>query len=136
MTKDKNGKTWFDRHYRAIVYLLLILLVNLAVVDYIYHPEHFRLQETNPWNEENPLGTKLQNNWTLFTTTTCPYCANQKQILHSNQINVTLIDCDISERNLNLCKEYNITMVPTWLNMNTGERIVGVQTIEDLKKLI
>ena len=72
------------------------------------------------------------NGWVLYSTTTCPHCVEQKEVLGTAIDQITVINCDASEEAYNQCMANNITGVPTWINSVTGEMRVGVHGIDEL----
>lgn len=81
------------------------------------------------------LESRLTNDgWELISSTACPACNSQKNILNTKELRI--IDCDISEKNYKICTDMGIEAVPTWYNSQTNMSVVGYHTIEELEELI
>lgn len=67
----------------------------------------------------------------MYGTSTCPHCADQKAMFGDAFDYINYIGCDTDSTE---CINKNIESVPTW-DLPTGERILGVQALEELSRL-
>ena len=74
----------------------------------------------------------IGQNSLLYTQTGCSHCKDQEDLFGNNIQDLNIIDC-IKEDNMQKCINANIQGTPTWIIKN--QSYVGVQTIEELKKL-
>ena len=72
----------------------------------------------------------IAENSVVYISTGCSACAKQKNLFGDYYNDLNKIDCAITPEK---CREAEITAVPTWIINN--EKILGVQSIEELKQL-
>ena len=81
-------------------------------------------------NHDNQTMQCIADKSILIVSKTCSHCAEQRRILgdYESLFNIIFID-----ENPEVLEQYDIKSVPTWIIDN--EKTVGVQSIEELKKL-
>ena len=116
-----------DRCPWVVIYaLLLIVLVGCAVI-YVDH--------VNENNADYDIAYYLnQSGWELYTASRCSYCDTQKDIIGSLE-GLVVYECD-SKTDNSACLSAGIDVVPMWINVNTGERIEGMQNMAQLEGMI
>ena len=125
---DKFLHKHIDPHFWSILSVLLIVFVLLTVNMVFDH--------TSGITDDNDITQRLGDaGWVLFTTSQCGYCDVQKDILGSTD-GLTVVECDENAEAGWTCASYNISTVPTWYNIGTGESIEGLQTVEQLELMI
>jgi hypothetical protein len=66
----------------------------------------------------------------MYGTNVCSHCQEQKKIFGDSFRLVRYVDCF---QNVAECQQKNIENVPTWI-FGDGEKIIGVQSIEELSQ--
>ena len=121
-----------DKHFwHAIFTVLVVAVVCSIVIGVISTPE-----VENATVDGDDLVYRLGDaGWVLFTTSQCTYCDVQKDILGSTD-GLNTYECDAGGIDSQACAFNNVSVVPTWINILTGEIVEGVQTIEQLELMI
>ena len=125
---DKFLHKHIDPHFWSILLVLLIVFV-LLTVNMVY-------DRTSGITDDNDIAQRLSDTgWMLFTLQGCGACEAQKDVI-GGSASVVLFECDASDEALAACIEYDIEVVPTWINFETGERVIGLQDITQLELMI
>ena len=125
---DKFLHKHIDPHFWSILSVLLIVFVLLTV--------NMASDRTSGITDDNDIAQRLgDTGWVLFTTSQCTYCDAQKNILGLTE-GLTVVECDSNEIDAYACAANNVSIVPTWLNVESGEVVEGLQTIEQLELMI
>ncbi|VVB83773.1 Uncharacterised protein [uncultured archaeon] len=69
----------------------------------------------------------------LYVQTGCIHCKEQEDLFGSNVKYLNIIDCLASSENQQACAAAEIKATPTWII--EGKAYIGVETIDELKKL-
>ena len=133
MTKKKDSgnwmKAWIDEHYIRLVAGLLIILILVSGA-------YFLSPGSDPEATIDISDELNDKQWVMFSMMNCPACEQQKEILGTESAGIIIIECDASKHHYDRCKENNITLVPTWINLETRQRIEGVQTLEMIEEML
>ena len=70
-----------------------------------------------------------------FTASWCGPCKMLAKMLEGEDLGVDIEVVDIDEKR-ELCEQYNIRGVPTLLDVESGETLVGMSTLPDIKRWI
>lgn len=125
---DKFLHKHIDPHFWSILSVLLIVFVLLTV--------NMVSDRASGITDDNDIAQRLGDaGWQLYTSSQCTYCGVQKDVLVSTN-GLTVYECDTNEHDGRMCIVNNITVVPTWINVDSGEIIQGVQTIKQLEVMI
>ena len=117
-----------DPNFWTILIVLTVVLVFLGGVAVYDHASDVA--------DDSDLAQRLgDSGWVLFTTSWCPSCDVQKDILGST-VGLTVVECDANNDARYTCASYNVSTVPTWYNIGTGEFIEELQTVERLELMI
>ena len=131
--KEKETKPFMEKHKNNLNLIVILGLLFVAAVTGAYLLQNVNVIE----DDENMLSIEerlTEDGWRLITTSVCPACKEQKKILNTDELSV--IECDISQANYDECMELQIQVVPTWINTQTNESIVGFQSLESLEELV
>ena len=71
-----------------------------------------------------------EKNITMYGTSWCPHCKDQKEMFGDSVQYIDFVDCDESKE---VCLNLDIPGYPTWVI--NGEQYPGTQTFYDLAKL-
>jgi len=127
MTDKQENKSM---KFVGIAMAILIAAVAVAAVFYAVTPI-----DTDA--ELDALAQSLSDEgWALYTTTTCPVCIDQKAIFEGSIQYITIVECDTSQENYDMCMRFNITAVPTWINEDSRVAMQGFQSIETLMGMV
>ena len=89
---------------------------------------------------EADLGTLAQSltddGWVLYTTSTCPACADQKALFGDAVNKLAIVECDTSQVNYDMCMLFNVSVVPTWINEDSRIAMPGLQPIDKLTVIV
>ena len=126
---DKFLHKHIDPRFWTIISVLAIVLIVLVVVEVA--------DNTSGVTDDNDIAQRLGDaGWVLFTLDGCGACEAQKDIIGDSS-SVLLFECDASDEALTTCLvDYKIEAVPTWINFETHERLVGVQNQTQLEVMI
>ena len=125
---DKFLHKHIDPNFWTILVVLTVVLAFLgAAITYNNAPDE--MVDTDIAQRLGDAG------WVLFTTSQCSYCDTQKDILGSTE-GLPVVECDSNEIDAYACAANNVSIVPTWLNVETGEVFEGLQTVEQLELMI
>ena len=115
-----------DPHFWIKLVILTIVLVSGVVVyDYVSDAP-----------EDSDLAERLGDaGWELYTSSRCSFCDVQKDVLVSMN-GLVVYECDTDVDDNRMCIDNNVTVVPTWINVESGEVIQGMQTVEQLELMI
>jgi glutaredoxin len=113
---------------KIILVPAIILLVAAGTVL-------FFVRSNNPANSSNNLLDEFarclsEKETVMYGTNVCPHCQEQKKIFGDSFQLVRYVDCF---QNVAECQQKNIENVPTWI-FGGGEKIIGVQSIEELSR--
>jgi glutaredoxin len=108
----------------TIIWIAIVIIVVAAIAIY-YWPK----TNNNGIVDEATIQCIAQNS-KIYTTQTCPHCAEQKRILGDSLSLFDNVDCTTNQQ---ACIDANIEYVPTW-EIN-GEKTTGVFTFEQLKEM-
>lgn len=109
---------------RIDAWLVLIILAVLVLVVY------FRFFNNGEEGLSKETVQCIASDSTIYISTGCHACAAQEALIGENFKYLNIVDCVIEGEK---CSQNNITSVPTWFIK--GERLEGVQQIENLLKL-
>ncbi len=70
------------------------------------------------------------NGLTLYGTSWCPHCNDQKDMFGESVSKIDFVDCDVDSA---ACREAGVDGYPTWVG-EKGERLVGTQPLNNLAK--
>lgn len=68
-----------------------------------------------------------------FGSPTCGPCRKLSQMLHTASIEIEEVN---PFEDIELASKYNITTMPTIVNTETGETLVGMQTLDKIKEFM
>lgn len=123
-----------DKHFWHAIFSVLVVAVVCSIVMTVTSTPEF--ENVVVVGDGDDLAYRLGDaGWVLFTTSQCTYCDTQKDILGST-VGLTVVECDENAEAGWTCASYNISTVPTWYNIGTGEFVEGVQTVEQLELMI
>lgn len=125
---DKFLHKYIDPNFWTILVFLIAFLAFLGVAE-IYNHANDEIVTTDIAQRLGDAG------WVLFTTSQCSYCETQKDILGSIE-GLPVVECDLDEINAYACDANNVSIVPTWLNVESGEVLEGLQTVEQLELMM
>ena len=125
---DKFLHKYIDPNFWTILVFLIAALAFLGAVE-VYNHAYDDIENTDIAQRLGDAG------WVLFTTSQCSYCETQKDILGPTE-GLTVVECDADEINAYACAANNVSIVPTWLNVESGEVLEGLQTVEQLELMI
>lgn len=123
---------WLHKHIMdrcpwVLIYALLLIMLVGCVVVYFDHVDEN--------NADYDIAYHLnQSGWELYTASRCSYCDTQKDIIGSLE-GLVVYECD-SKTDNSACLSAGIDVVPMWINVNTGERIEGMQNMAQLEGMI
>jgi hypothetical protein len=126
-------KSWMDRNFGKLVAVLLVILMMSIALSFIFNQTTQDEYDLSPDNLSDEIN---DNQWTLYTMTNCPACIEQKKVLGNHSDDIIIITCDESQYYYNLCKNESIKVVPTWVNVKTGQHVEGYQTLEDIEVML
>jgi glutaredoxin len=128
-----ENKPFYKKYEKTIAIVVILLLSVIAVGLIVVYAES---QKEVKYDEKTALAEKLTTKgWVLFSMTTCPHCIQQKEAFGDQAVQfLDVINCDASEFNMGLCKANNISAVPTWYNVETGETLLGFRTLTELEE--
>lgn len=136
MTVSENKQPSFLQ--KNLKWLIVAILVSLVLIVAIEQsgipPKEGAVPAANNTTISKLVTDLNKAGWVMFGTSDCPMCAKQMGIL-GNQKELYYINCLENNQTKEICRYYNITAVPTWLNINTNETVVGVQNLSQLQKL-
>jgi len=72
----------------------------------------------------------MKNNYTLFTTTTCPLCPEATEWAGKNLVVFDIVVADLNPKNMQLARDLGISSVPVFVDMDTLEKF----TLEEMKQ--
>ena len=126
---DKFLHKHIDPHFWTIISVLAIVLIVLIAVEVT--------DSTSGVTDDNDIAQRLGDaGWVLFTLDGCGACEAQKDII-GDSAGVLLFECDASSEAMDACLlDYEIESVPTWINFETHERLVGFQNQTQLEAMI
>lgn len=154
--KDKCIESCINKAVKKslVVMFIVIIIINLisiifytAASNYInkfYNNKNDKFKPNIGGSIKNYFGTRKSNmitsensvydknplrdcGWEVYVLDSCPYCVKQKSILTEHFPNFR----DIYKNN-----DPNIPAVPAWKNKNTDELRLGLQSYEELQKMI
>ncbi|MCK5016648.1 MAG: hypothetical protein KAS32_06180 [Candidatus Peribacteraceae bacterium] len=70
--------------------------------------------------------------WVMYGASWCGACNVQKEMLGEGVNKLNYVDCEMDGM---LCVENSIEYLPTWINDMSGERVVGIIEIGELKNM-
>ncbi|MCK5614927.1 hypothetical protein KAR91_74380 [Candidatus Pacearchaeota archaeon] len=125
---DKFLHKHIDPHFWTIISVLAIVLIVLIAVEVI--------DSTSGVTDDNDIAQRLGDaGWELYTSSRCSFCDVQKDVLISTN-GLVVYECDMDVDDNQMCIDNNVTVVPTWINVESGEVIQGMQTVEQLEVMI
>ena len=125
---DKCLHKHIDPNFWTMLVVLTVVLVFLGLaITYTNAPDE--MVDTGISQRLGDAGR------VLITTSQCSYCDAQKDILGSTE-GLSVVECDFNEVAAYACAANNVSIVPTWLNVETGEVLEGLQTVEQLELMI
>ena len=123
-----------DKYFWHAIFTVLVVAVVCSIVMTVTSTPEF--ENVVVVGDGDDLAYRLGNaGWVLFTTSQCTYCDTQKDILGST-VGLTVVECDSNEIDAYACAANNVSIVPTWLNVESGEVVEGMQTIEQLELMM
>lgn len=112
--------------------IILILSGGVAFMSNLSDGPDYKIND----DDKRTLGNDLDDTgWMLFVQEGCPACDMQKRVLGNEISGLKIVDCAASSEDGMLCAQENIKVIPTWVNVFSGETIAGVQQIEQLEEL-
>ena len=86
-------------------------------------------------NMNQPVATEdfakcLSSKSTIYSSSICPHCQDQKKIIGDNYKFLNEVDCYLDPQK---CIDANISVTPTWII--NGQIIEGVQSIQQLEQI-
>lgn len=108
---------------KIITALIIIVILVLSMFIILNKPAQTLSSDVAKCIGQNSL---------LYTQTGCSHCKDQEDLFGNNTQYLNTIDC-IQADNMQKCISAGIQGTPTWIIKN--QSYVGVQTIEELKKL-
>ncbi|MCL4406165.1 MAG: hypothetical protein M1586_01340 [Patescibacteria group bacterium] len=107
------------------IVMILVVIVGAVMLIESFFPE-------NPDLKYSDFAKCLAvKGWTMYGTSTCPHCAEQKAMFKDAFRYINYVGCDVHPEK---CVEENISAVPTWTGLG-GERITGTVPLEELSRL-
>lgn len=117
-----NNKTKFN--WKPVVFAILMVFIIIMLYNILQ-------------NMKNKGGDSFSGNakrkWKLFYSETCPHCVKQIQVLESSGKGyVEKATCRESPQE---CQMYSVSAVPTWINLETGEKKTGFMDLQELIRM-
>jgi protein-disulfide isomerase len=82
----------------------------------------------NAWQIESLAQCLAENKVTMYGTTRCPHCQNQKKRFGKSADKIIFVDCDESRIQ---CQAAGVQWFPTWITPD-GQKYSGDQPLESL----
>jgi glutaredoxin len=111
---------------------VFIVVAVLAVAGGIIFFKNFQgatIQDPNLESAAKWIGSHA----VVYVQAGCSHCKDQEDLFGDNWKYINSIDCISSSENQQICTNVGIEYTPTWVI--NGQKYVGVQTIDELKKL-
>jgi len=108
-----NKKSWI-----TIIIILAVIILSILVLIRP-HPE-----------TEKEITECIADNSILYVQLGCHACKAQEDLFGENYHYLNIVDCWFEKEE---CLKQEIQATPTWII--NGEKIIGVQTLEQLKSL-
>ncbi|MAG45447.1 MAG: hypothetical protein CMH63_01595 [Nanoarchaeota archaeon] len=105
---------------------LVMLSVVILIIAIILLITYLKPDNDTPTEAIDCIASQSE----LYVLKTCGHCATQKLILKEHLDKFNVIECS---ENRDLCKEKDITGVPTWII--NGEKYSGKKSLKELKTL-
>ena len=105
------------------IYLVLFGIVLFVIIGI------YLLKDTPEVSGEETARCIGQNS-ELYVQLGCSHCETQKELFRENVQYLNIIDCTVDKEK---CIEVDIRGTPTWVI--NEEKVLGIQTIEQLKEL-
>jgi len=128
--KNNEQKEKYIKNNDKIINILIISLLIIATCFLSYNVYNIILFEnSHSINcEKDDTICCIGESSILYTTSTCPYCKQQKQLFGEELYNINYIDCDINNSD---CQ--NISVVPTWkINEKYYQGVQDIKTLAEL----
>lgn len=115
-------KTKFN--WKPVVFAILMVMVIILLNS---------MNNKIPSSQTDSFGNRGQ--WKLFYSPTCPHCVTQLKVLDSLGLTNSVNKATCAESPAE-CSKYGITGVPAWVNLSTGEKKIGSQDAQTVKKMV
>ena len=123
-----------DKYFWHAIFTVLVVAVVCSIVMTVTSTPEF--ENVVVVGDGDDLAYRLGDaGWVLFTTSQCTYCDVQKDILGSTD-GLNMYECDAGGIDSQACAFNNVSVVPTWINILTGEVVEGMQTVEQLELMM
>lgn len=128
--KRPSQSIWY---YFGIIIFVMMLIAFVLGDPMTYH----NIKATFA---PNSLQAKLaEQKWIVYTASWCGFCKRQKEIIGSDYIYLTECDKDSNVKAPSDAKFIlpcdSVHAYPTWFNTNTGQKLEGYQSEEQLNAL-
>lgn len=110
---EKGTKTWI-----ALIVLVIIIIGGIYIYKNINQP-----------TATEDFAKCLASKSTVYSSSVCSHCQEQKSIIGPNYKFLNEIDCYSTPKK---CIDANITATPTWII--NGKEYVGVQSLSQLEQ--